>query len=104
MCKEYTAPKNLESSKQDASIDAKEEICPVLNIGIATSVDVRGIDAKAITAFTKIFRMDFDSRKICERNSSSELRNSELQSPLRTKEKTSIMFFEISKLTMEYDE
>ena len=43
MCKEYTAPRNREDSRSYASIDANQEIGPVLNIGIATVIDVPGI-------------------------------------------------------------
>ena len=44
MCKEYTAPRNREDSKPHASIDAEQEIGPVLNIGIASVIDVPGIE------------------------------------------------------------
>ena len=40
MCKEYTAPRNREDSKPYASIDAEKEIGSVLNIEIATIIDV----------------------------------------------------------------
>ena len=40
MCKEYTAPRKREDSRPYASIDADQEIGPVLNIGIATVIDV----------------------------------------------------------------
>ena len=44
MCKEYTAPRNRQDSKPYASDDAEKEIGPVLNIGIATVVDVPGVE------------------------------------------------------------
>ena len=45
MCKEYTAPRNWEdSSRPYASIDADQEISPVLNIVIAIVIDVLGIE------------------------------------------------------------
>ena len=44
--KEYTAPRNQEESKPHASIDAETEIGPVLNIEIATIVDVPGIEVQ----------------------------------------------------------
>ena len=44
MCKEYTAGRNREDSRPYTSIDAEQEIDPVLNIGIATVIDVRGIE------------------------------------------------------------
>ena len=43
MCKEYTGPRNQENSRLYASIDANQEIGPVLNIGLATIFDVLGI-------------------------------------------------------------
>ena len=46
MCKEYTAPRNREDSKPYASIDAEKEIGPVLNIEIATIIDVPGIEVQ----------------------------------------------------------
>ena len=46
MCKEKTAPRNEEDSKPYAAIDAEQEICPVLNFGIATVVDVLGIEVQ----------------------------------------------------------
>ena len=46
MCKEKTAPRNEEDSKPHAAIDAGQEICPVLNFGIATVVDVLGIEVQ----------------------------------------------------------
>ena len=45
MCKEYTAPRNREDSKPYASIDA-EKTGPVLNIEIATIIDVPGIEVQ----------------------------------------------------------
>ena len=42
-CREYTAPRNQKDSRQFASVDADQEIGPVLNIGIAMIVDVPGI-------------------------------------------------------------
>ena len=44
MCKEYTAPRNRAVSKPYASIDAGKEHGPVLNIEIATIIDVPGIE------------------------------------------------------------
>ena len=44
MCKEFTAPRNLEDSRPYASIDAEQEIGPVLNIGIAAAVGVPGVE------------------------------------------------------------
>ena len=46
MCKEYTAPRNLEDSRPYASIDAEQEMGLVLNIGIATVIDVPGIEVQ----------------------------------------------------------
>ena len=46
MCKEYTAPRKREDSRPHASIDAEQEIGPVLNIGIATVIDVLGIEVQ----------------------------------------------------------
>ena len=46
MCKEYTAPRNREDSKPHASINADQDIGPVLNIGIATVIDVPGIEVQ----------------------------------------------------------
>ena len=46
MCKEYTAPRNREDSRPYASIDAEQEIGLVLNIGIATVIDVPGIQVQ----------------------------------------------------------
>ena len=46
MCKEYTAPRNREDSKPYASIDAEKEIGPVLNVEIATIIDVPGIEVR----------------------------------------------------------
>ena len=46
MCKEYTAPRNREDSRPHASTDAEQEIRPVLNIGIATVIDVPGIEVQ----------------------------------------------------------
>ena len=43
MCKEYTAPRNREDLKPYTSIDAEKELGPVLNIEIATIIDVPGI-------------------------------------------------------------
>ena len=43
MWKEHTAPRNREESKPYAPIDAETEIGPVLNIEIATIIDVLGI-------------------------------------------------------------
>ena len=44
MWKEFSAPRNREGSKTYASVDAGKEIGPVLHIGIATVVDVPGIE------------------------------------------------------------
>ena len=44
MCKEDTAPRNREDSKPYASIDAEKEIGPVLNMEIATIIDVPGVE------------------------------------------------------------
>ena len=46
MQKKYTGPRNQEDSKPYASIDANQEIGPVLNIGIATILDVLDIEVK----------------------------------------------------------
>ena len=46
MCKECTAPRNREDSKPYASIDAEKEMGPVLNIEIATIIDVPGIEVQ----------------------------------------------------------
>ena len=46
MCKEYTAPRNWDDSRPYASIDANQEIGPVLNIEIATVIDVPGIEVQ----------------------------------------------------------
>ena len=46
MCKEYTAPGNREDSKPYASIDAEKEMGPVLNIEIATIIDVPCIEVQ----------------------------------------------------------
>ena len=54
MCKEYTAPRNWEDSRPYASIDAEQEIGPVLNIGIATVFDVPGIEVKVVMFKTKV--------------------------------------------------
>ena len=45
-CKEYTGPRNQEDSRPYASIDANQEIGPGLNIGIATILDVLGIEVQ----------------------------------------------------------
>ena len=77
ICTEYTAPRNREDSRPYALIDANQEIGPVLNIGIATVMDVLSIEVQVSSLSTpRIIRMDFDkswSRKICERNSPSQL-------------------------------
>ena len=49
MCKEYTAPRNQEDSRSYASIDAKRENGPVLIIGIATFIDVPGIEVQVLS-------------------------------------------------------
>ena len=46
MCKEYTAPRNRWDSKSHASIDAEKEIGPVLNVEIASIIDVLGIEVQ----------------------------------------------------------
>ena len=46
MCKEYTAPRETEDPGPYASIDANQEFGPVLNIGIATVIDVLGIEVQ----------------------------------------------------------
>ena len=46
MCKENTAPRNREDSRPYASIDAEQEVGPVLNLGIATVIDVLGIEVQ----------------------------------------------------------
>ena len=46
MCKEFTAPRKREDSKPYASIDADKEMGPVLNIEIATIIDVPGIEVQ----------------------------------------------------------
>ena len=46
MCKEHAALRNREDSRPYASIDAEQEIGPVLNIGIATVFDVPGIEVQ----------------------------------------------------------
>ena len=46
MCKEYTAPRNREDSRPCASVDAEKEIGPVSKIGIATVIDVPGIEVQ----------------------------------------------------------
>ena len=82
ICTEYTTPRNREDSRPYASIDANQEIGPVLTIGIATVMDVPGIEVQVPSLSTpRMLRMDFDmswSRKICERNSSSQLQHCEL--------------------------
>ena len=49
MCKEYTAHRNREDSKPHASIDAENEIGPVLNIEIATITEVPGIVVQVLS-------------------------------------------------------
>ena len=44
MCREYAAPINRKDSRQFASVDADQEIGPVLSVGIATIADVPGIE------------------------------------------------------------
>ena len=46
MCKENTVLRNREDSRPYASIDANQEIGPVLNIGIATVMDVLSIEVQ----------------------------------------------------------
>ena len=46
MCKEYTAPRNGTDSRPYASIDANQEIGPVLNIEIAAVIDVPGVEVQ----------------------------------------------------------
>ena len=46
MCKENTAPTNPEVSRPYASIDAEQEIGSVLNIGLATVIDVPVLKCK----------------------------------------------------------
>ena len=46
MCKEYTGPRNQENSRPYASVDANQESGPVLNIGIATILDVLGVEVQ----------------------------------------------------------
>ena len=46
ICEEHTPPRNREESKPYASIDAETEIGPVLNIEIATIIDVPGIEVQ----------------------------------------------------------
>ena len=46
MCKEHTAPRNREDSRPYASIDAEQEIGLVLNVGVATVIDVPGIEVQ----------------------------------------------------------
>ena len=52
MCKEYTAPRNREDSRPYASIDAEQEIGPVLNMRIATVIDVLGIEVQVPSLFS----------------------------------------------------
>ena len=46
MCRESTAPRNREDSEPYASIDAEKEIGPVVNIEIATIIDVPGVEVQ----------------------------------------------------------
>ena len=46
MCKEYTVPRNGEDSRPYASIEADQEIGPVLNIGIDKVIEVPGIEVQ----------------------------------------------------------
>ena len=46
MCKEFSAPRNQEDSKPYASFDANKEIDPVLNVEIASIIDVPGIEVQ----------------------------------------------------------
>ena len=46
MCKEFSAARKREDSKPFASIDAEKEIGPVLNMKIATIIDVPGIEVQ----------------------------------------------------------
>ena len=77
MCKEYTAPRNREDSKPYAPIDANQEFGPSLKYWNCYSHWCSWYwSASTITEFTMILRMGFDKswlRKICERNSSSQL-------------------------------
>ena len=43
---QYTAPRNREDSRPYASIDVNQEIGPVLNVGIATILDIPGIEVQ----------------------------------------------------------
>ena len=46
MCKKFSAPRNQEDSKPYASFDANKEIDPVLNVEIASIIDVPGIEVQ----------------------------------------------------------
>ena len=46
LCKEYTKPRNDEDSRPYASIDAYQQIGPILDIGIAKIDDVYGIEVQ----------------------------------------------------------
>ena len=46
MCKEYTAPRNQKGSRPHSLIDADQEIGPVLNVGVAKSLDMYGIEVQ----------------------------------------------------------
>ena len=48
-CREYTAPRNQKDSRQFESVDADQEIGPVLNIGTATIVDVPGLEVPSLS-------------------------------------------------------
>ena len=51
VCKEFTKPRNDEDSRPYASIDAYQQIGPVLNFGIAKVLDVCGIEVQVQSNF-----------------------------------------------------
>ena len=46
MCKKFSAPRNQEDSKPYASFDANKQIDPVLNVEIASIIDVPNIEVQ----------------------------------------------------------
>ena len=90
MCKEFSAPRNQEDSKPYASFDADKEIDPVLNVEIATIIDVLGIEVQVPSLSSpgysvRILKSRSHERFVNEipRHNSDIVNNS---SPLRAKE------------------
>ena len=104
MCKERTAPRNRGDSRPYASIDANQEIGPVFNIGIATVIDVPGIEVQVPSLRTPGRISRGHERVMSEiHRQNSDIVN--YSSSLRTKEENlNNVCFESSKPAVEYHE